>query len=356
MPDGESTEKKERPLWKKWLFRILFWGFIIFALIKWPQGVGAVLAGGAILVLILYLWIMHKIKKFISTFAANFQMLSPTITLVKQEKASFNNPAAVKENLAALRAAGFREVGVFNIKEVEKANVCGFIDEGRSIYAAVYDFPQLEVVVDFVTPYQDESVFTCTNTKYSKYTDGFERPPGKVVLLREEMPASELLGEFLRNRPEKPMQPIRAADFVPAVERYHKETMEWRAQQAENAERLGEELRDEFLAQANWSALEWDKKRDRLVIIYDEMPTMEVVNTYLQALPEHDEEDSENPRTRKELVVQETSRMAAFERLVQANPEAGFEKVMELSSPVPAVVYLAPERPEEEEVEEEEDE
>jgi hypothetical protein len=119
---------------------------------------------------------------------------------------------------------------------------------------------------------------------------------------------------------------------------------------------LNEELREEFLTQSNWSALEWDKKQNRIVIIHNQMPTSEVVNAYLYPLPSSDGDEDVARRAKTELVVQETSRTAAFERLVHDNPQAGFEKIMELSTPVPAIVYLAPERPDEDNEGIEEDE
>jgi hypothetical protein len=186
-------------------------------------------------------------------------------------------------------------------------------------------------------------VFTCTNSKIPSFLD---RPPGKIIERHPGLGLKELLREFMKNRPDKPMLPIKPMEFAPRFEQYHKELMEWQTQVAEINDKLRRELREEFLAKANWSAVEWDRNQNRIVIIFDEMRESDLVNAYYSFLPSSDEEENDPRKEQIEAIASQLPRIAAFERLIQEIPlNPPFEKVLELTSPVPATVYLSPENP-----------
>jgi hypothetical protein len=349
MVEVESSEKPETPKWKKWLVRLIFWGFIIFAIIKWPQGVGAVLAGGAILLLALIFWIKYKIRKWLKPLE-NFKLFYPELTLIGQEKVSWNHPEAMEKQIEELRTSGFRQIGSYKLQEMNAANIFAALNEKEAIYAAVYDLPRVDVMLDLVTIYEDNTTFTCSNSEIAGF---LQRPPGKLVERHPGLGAEELLRELLKNRPDKPRLAVKPEDFVPRFERYHKELMEWQHIHAESVEKLNRELREEFLAKANWSAIEWDRKQNRVVIIHDQMPENEVVDAYRSWLPDCGDEQEDGRNQQIENIAHESPRLAAFERMIREVPHhPPFEKIVELTSPVPACVYLSPERPQEKEDEE----
>src|SRR6185369_1688975 len=117
--------------------------------------------------------------------------------------------------------------------------------------------------------------------------------------------ASALYQRFLAERPPGRQRPISVDDFAPRFEMAYAEHQDWLATRGGPTEKeirgiaksLGHDIDDEtaeafrelnveeglrnwFITQSNTSAAEWERVRDRLVIIHDEMSPDEVIETY----------------------------------------------------------------------------
>ncbi len=336
--DSTADAKRTMPTWKKWLIRVIFWGVIIGAIVAWPQGVGAVLAGGAILLLVLVLWIKYKIKKFLAPLQ-DLELFPESIKLTLQEKVSWNKADLVAAASEAIKASGFEPIGTFTINKSTNQFVEAFMNEKESAYAVVYDFPFTDVVVDYVSEFEDGSCFTCSNTQLPEI---LEYPSGRTVDRHPGMDAGPLYEEFVSARPDGPRMPVSADGFVARFEQYHAEVMAWNREQVDYREKLAQALHEEFLAQSNWSAIEWDRKQNRVVFVHDALPSREVVDMYVSALCLEDEGEFDREKKRAEALVKEATKTDAFERMIQESPhQVGLEKLMELTTPVRANVYLS---------------
>jgi hypothetical protein len=106
---------------------------------------------------------------------------------------------------------------------------------------------------------------------------------------------------------------------------------------------LTEAIRDHFLEESPLSAAEWEKLRDRMVIIHDRMLPALVASEFLSwsfgedEAPFDDDEEQEPPSYPAGLTPRR-----GFEHLNSTLPAARrFQKIAELSEPVPADIYRA---------------
>ena len=195
--------------------------------------------------------------------------------------------------------------------------------------------------VDFVTSFTDGSYVTYSTTTIA---EGTERPPTMPIERFAGSSPIEVLEKLLKERPDKLRNTVSPEGFVPCIEGYVAKEAAWRQSQYERDEQRRQELEEAFLEQSGWSAIQWDRNQERVIFIHDELRPDEVADAYTECLEELEEDACRREEHRAKRVAKSKPARQAFAELVGLAPESVvFEKLAELTNPVPVDVYMAPE-------------
>ena len=175
-----------------------------------------------------------------------------------------------------------------------------WVNPDQAAIAVVYEHPVAGAWMDFVSRYDDGTRITFTNTGQG---GGLDHQPGHLIERRPGLDPRSLYQEFFEARPERPAIPVRADEFVAVFEKAYADEMDWRngrggptereirAIAAESGfedddalveatrERMQEQalddldatLRQRFSRETSLSVAEWERVRDRLVIVHDRL-------------------------------------------------------------------------------------
>ncbi len=273
-----------------------------------------------------------------------------------------------------LRKAGFVDLGIFDVTP-SQIRLLALASEKSSIYAAILQHPQSGVHLELVTAYADGTDCTYHTSEVACLLDQW---PFKKIKALPDLGAGELLERLLAERPQKAMLPATVEAFSDLYESLWAREFDWRIARggltAEEIRRLASangggvseedvrvvqrhwrlsinahyhvELQRRFLASGRYSAVEWERMRDRVRFVHDNLEWDEVV-----AMCGLGTDDCYPILEYSEKISAEVDRLAAafppreaFARINELlKPEQRFEKLYELEQPVPAAVYLSPE-------------
>lgn len=341
---SKTTRDRIRTMqpWKKWLIRIVFWGVVIACIILWPRGVGMVVTGLAVFALIVYFWIKSRIKKFLAPLE-DLDLFPTEIKLTRQQRVKWHHDDTVRDCVRVLTDLGFAEIGCFTADKTPDLNIFAFIKSAESMFAVVYDEEFQGVWVDLVIPFADGAYVTYTNTKHPEV---FDRPPDKPIERFPDYDIETLYQTCRQQCAPKQRKEISKDDFARMFEKYFAQERAWPLENMEKAEALEQSLQEAFLEEIGWSAVEWDRKQHRVVFIHDRKKRWEVVDVYTSGLYLEDSEQHKSEEERAKALAAEMPARAASTAMVEQIPSAhGFTKLLELTSPIGADVYLSPEPP-----------
>ena len=334
--------------WKRWLIRLVFWSVVVVALVFWAREVAIVVASMLLVLLIVYFWIVYKIKKWLKPLE-NMNLFPTEIHLLPAKHIEAHHGEEEQHNSETLLRFGFESIGFFTVDAMPGVNVHAFVHPEKSAYAAVYDEQSLGVWVDIVSEYRDGSYFTITT---NKAVPDMERPPDKIVERYEGEDLGEMFTQFLEARPDGEWRPVSREGFAESVERYFAEEQAWQMERVDQEEEFARQLRESFLEASGWSAIEWDRKQHRVIFIHDHLGKDEVEELYMDGwhVDEGDDEeydamyDAEADRA-KRLAKSLKPREAMAAMIEKTSGKGQFEKLLAIQSPVEADVYLTPEQP-----------
>ena len=314
------------------------------------------------------LTIRAKLRGFLKTLEGLSKTMAGApsrITLIPLAASSWANPAETIPLVESLKSLGFEKVGNFQIREVDGMEMEAWMNSAKSVTSVIYEHPKVGVWLDFWTHFQDGTRMTFANTHVS---EGIEHAPGHDYRLFPGMDARELFEKFLAARPDKPAKPVSAETFVSVFEQVYAEEQDWRNLRGgasveeiraigmrngetydedviqathEFAERhaleeLDETIRERFLEQTKMSAVEWERVRDRVIVIHDKMnPEVfeDVVGPWL--------DDEEFPDA---SAIESVAPRQFFDKINESLPaNRRFIRLGTVSSPVEADVYAVPE-------------
>lgn len=273
---------------------------------------------------------------------------------------SWEDDEAVTELAEALPGLGFAPIGLYQVEEMEGLGLSSWLNVGDRAYAVVYEHPMACVWVEFVTRYEDETAVTFTNNAEGT---GLDQRPGFPVERFPELDLPTLYRKFLAERPEGPKKPPTADGFANEFVQAYADEMDWRNSRGgvsldeiraigdhsgipydedtleslrdqsylDAMDQLETRIREQFLASTELSAARWEDIRERLVVIHDKMTA-----DYLEGVvSEYTEENGEIP--------QGSPRIAFAGLNARLRKSRRFEKIGEVSKPVEADLYVAPE-------------
>jgi hypothetical protein len=296
------------------------------------------------------------------------------VKLEKVERPTWADRDQIEYLAGPLRKAGFVDLGIFDVTP-SQFRLLALASERDSVYAAIYQHPDSGVHLDLVTAYADGTQCTYSTAKQAGLLD---QPEFKTTRSLPESDAGELLARFLAERPQKAMVTATAEAFPQRFEESWAREFDWRIARggmteeeirraaAQSGGKASEEdvrfirhqwrqeinahyhvaLQENFLASGNVSAGQWERIRDRVHFIHDDLEWDEMIETCGLGMYNCGPDDEHS-----EMVSAEADRLAAafppreaFARINELlKPEQRFEKLGELAEPVAATVYLAPE-------------
>ncbi len=310
--------------------------------------------------------IRAKVRGFVRTLEGLSRSMTPVrIELLPLAAPGWADAGAVELLTEPLASLGFLKAGNFRAGEAGGLEIEGWVNPEKAVTAVVYEHPQVGVWLDFYTHFQDGTRITFTNTPRE---EGVSHPPGYQVERFPGLVARDLHERFLAARPDKAAREVSVESFAPVFEQACAEEQEWkdradggmeaqiRAVAAlsgkaydENfmtatrgiAERqavaeLEESLRNRFLDETRMTASEWEKVRDRVVLIHDRMGSEnfeELISPWMSGEQvnsvDHDPEESLR---------------RVFAGLNESLPPGRrFTKLGSVSGPAEADVYVLPE-------------
>ena len=331
------------------------------------QILGAIFLLLILTVVVAFLTIRSKIRKFVKTLEAMSKsiIVNPSrIHLTPLVEASWDAPETMQALIDGLNGLGFEKAGDFEVDELHGLRMEGWVNPTASATCVFFEDPEGETWIDLFTKYPDGSRFTITSNPES---EGMAQPPGHLVKCVPSLSTRELYAQFLLERPDKPSSPVSAASFVEAYERDYAEEMDWRNSQGgptedeirhvaaiagapyddsvikaahdlterEALDELAETLREHFLEESKISAVEWERVRDLVVLVHDRMtPEIfeEAVGPWLEQdeLPEVNDQPGSRPR---EVFARLNEQLPAHDQ---------FKRLGTVSTPIEADVYTAP--------------
>ena len=348
-------------------------------LIKFFTIVGMIVCALLVLLLLLILVLIWRVRRGLRELSGlaegGLSLATPArIHLRRREKITWNDEAAVNRLLQHLWPLGFQDVGSYELAEMPLVKVRALARPEEHLWAVVYEHPQAGAWMDLVTRYADGGSLTTANTAHGSE---MEHRPGHDKIYAPELDAEGLYRRHLAaRRDDVAYQAVAPENFASEFEKAYADEMDWRlgrgmatddelraiaarkgqelsdeelallrqTQTAQASAALTEVIRDRFLEQTSLSAAEWEKLRDRLVIIHDRMAPETVVAQF-EAWDFEDEaefEDGEDDEEEQPAYPPGLTPRHGFAHLNSTLPAARrFEKIAEFTEPVPADVYCA---------------
>lgn len=346
-----AARRASMPTWKIWLYRIILLAIVGGAIYISPRGVAVVVASLAIVAIAIIWWIKMKIRKFVEPFK-NFELIPSTVDLKPTTITSWHEPEQVERETAQFRELGFEHAGDFTAEKMADVNFRGFIHTEHRLHVLMYDMPHLQNKFDIVTAYEDGSYMTYTN---SDFPELLERPPTQPIERLPNVDVKTLFDHCIANRPDKPMKLVPKEELAATIKSYVEEEHLWRIENAEQEDRLRDLTEETFLNETGWSAIEWNRKEDRVLFIHERLRKMDAVELFMDSIRVEDS-DHDRIQSMANNLVAEMPIRKAFSQMIELPPAGqAFEKLItfRIDDNVEVDAYLAPELPDDDDVDDE---
>ncbi len=331
---------------------------------------------GAILLLIILALVV-----FVLTIRAKFRKLfrdlqshaedamvtatPPRIHLRAVDSIDWADEEAIEALTVPLPGLGFEDAGQYEFREMKGVQLHAWVNPEQAAVAVVYEHPTAGAWMDFVTQYEDGTRITFTNTGQG---GGLDHQPGHTIERRPGLDPQALYREFLEARPRRPAIPVGAGEFVAVFEEAYAAEMDWRnarggpterairaiaaesgfmdddalveatreQMQEQALEDLDTTLRRRFSQETSLSVAEWERVRDRLVIVHDRLTPERLDETTADWV-----DDDVLAPSAVALGQSPREAFAAFNARLPSGRR--FVKLGEVKEPIEAEVYYAPE-------------
>ena len=325
------------PPWKRRVIRIGIWVAIVTPLVLWPQIAGTVIAIVALLALVLWYGIKWKIKQLLHSLEVAQHSLLETPETISPRPApgiKWRDIRAVTRNRRALASLGFTAFGTYSIDELDGARVEGMTGPDPRVFALVHDNAH-GCYVEFLARWEDGGHIAFSNGGSVHTVDLFSR---RALRQFPDLSAETLFERFTRYAPQLARLPLDPESFGQDYARLY---LEKRARYTLDDAHEGDEvsIRKSFLEQCDWSAAQWEARRDRLFFVHDRMDPEEVAARYLD-LREPSEEENDEAVARVVARIGEKPPREAFTELL-ADVADAIEPVMAIGGNLPADAYLS---------------
>jgi hypothetical protein len=326
-----------------------------------------------------YWFLRWRVRKFLGELSNLPTSMGPPPVALKLNRVlgdvEWKQKKAVGDISDRLRAQGFTPVGVFQADAMGDLQIEGWVEASQSLMAAVYQHSAVDQPwLDYVRQYEGSQGDTASSAPMGAETD---TKPGNVKLIDAKLGPDDLLDRILAMKRDLIIRPAPATaeEFKERLETAYAEVMEWRIARGgttkeeilRRAAETGEEISPEVLelthqrlrGQANaqlaefllrrfrketsLSADEWEKARDSLFFVHDNL-SAEELNGFVESASwseDEDDEDDAAEAARPFDSSNSTPARVAFASFCSTLPSGRrFRRIGEIKDPVPADAYI----------------
>lgn len=370
------------------------------------QIVGAIVLGVIGLFVLLILLGYFVLRRKMSQMGESFSGLVEAAEAISQTVPPFRvtlEPAnhrewAEKEKAAAiceeLDGRGCTRIGRFTSVPPTILLEAWHLPE-QSLFVTLYEHPVGGLWIEAGCEYEDDTLFSYSNGPNHRMGN----PPWTTCEFRTGTPIGELLDAVIAERPDKPVRPTSAESFPARFEAAWSRDMDWRierggpseeeiratfesglAQETDSEEaatqalsvasqmdmvqqirslwreRINDlrevQLRESYIVASEVTALEWDRIRDRVIFIHDDLTAEDLAEHMEQYLyegvgpdEEFDYDDDQYEEVRGSLSQQlesDSPRTVFAESVARQATSKRHKKIGTTTDPVEADVWLAP--------------
>jgi len=339
------------------------------------QIIGGLCLGVVVLVFLLFLAAKLFRRKLLKALEAVAEQtlasyVPPRIRLEAKDSLEWKDAEKVRGLVAEIRDLGFEEAGLFTAAEIPALRIHALIQPREYVFGVVYEHDQAGAWIDLVTGYDDQGGDTHSTGLMGH---GLETRPGTRTVYATDAAPSELYRRHLAERRTEGILRVTEADFQKHLEEAYARSMDWRNSRGGSTEEeirrelaaLGEEATDEqiaqvrelqlqqaisglevalaerFLAETTMSAARWEAVEDRLTYIFDLLPGSTLAEYAFNVAGSDDEEPDEFSLPPDLAGL--PSRQAFAQLNARLPAKRRFEKIAEMTEPVPTDVYVSPE-------------
>ena len=330
------------------------------------------------------LFVIWKVRRAFSGLAdqlSDMQMpmaMPARIHAQRRENFAWNNEDVVNKLLQPLWKLGFEDAGFYEIAEMPGVKVRALARPSETLWAVVYEHPQAGVWMDYVTRYVEktpdgENIIGSLTTTNATQGEELERQPNHDKIYVSALGAEALYQRHLAmRRSDVEWSAVVPQNFQAEFEQAYAREMDWRyarggvtedelraiatksgvemtddnikmlrdANEAQAAVALTDAVRERFLEQTSMPAAQWERLRDRLVIVHDRLSAEQVCAEFAAWAFDEDNEEKDDANTNYPAHL--TPRQG-FEYLNSTLPvPRRFENLAEVEEPVPADIWRVP--------------
>lgn len=319
----------------------------------------------AIVAVILYF--KSKWRRLADQFSRSNILTPFRIHVVPDVSPDWLEEKAADNAISAFHSLGFADAGPFRIKEMPMVKLFGLIHTQEQIMAVVYKHESLGVWSDIVVEYENGEEFTVSNAPMGEELD---TRPNVQKLFDKTWDEIQLFKIAMQERKPGPYKSASAEDFPMIFEKGYAKDMAWRnrrgttkeeirrvagnmdiqinkhhideaytVSQEETMERLNEECIQQFVATTAMSVSEWEKIRDRIFTIHENIPP-NMLPEYVDAYIGFSDDQIE---TMESLIDPDIPVCELFREINEKLPDdLKSRKVGEVSKPVRGDIYATP--------------
>lgn len=167
---------------------------------------------------------ISEFKEHLSQVRASLPPMA--VRLLPAEDTRWTSEPEACRRIAALRAAGFEQVGVFRLDVIHHYSFVGFVHPQQAIQAQVTQTREA-IVLELSSLYADGSVCECLDLARKA---GHPPVPWVTSHRLPGLAPGELIGEFLKRRPSTNLVPATTDDFARRIEAGFHRVQCWRAE------------------------------------------------------------------------------------------------------------------------------
>ena len=158
-----------------------------------------------------------------------------TIHLEAADRTAWRDAGEVAPLVAPLLQRGFREAGVFRVRELPGLTLQLLVKSDESLMAAIYEHTQVGHWIDLAARYQDGTSVTFTTSRPS----GLKDRPGHPVHNAPGLGAAELLRRAAAAMPKRPLAEVTPFTAPRMFEHAYAEAMDYRKKKGITAREVG---------------------------------------------------------------------------------------------------------------------
>jgi hypothetical protein len=338
---------------------------------------GMVLAVGAVLLVGLAILVFRSrtaLRRAMRAAALADAPITPArITLVPAAEIAFRDRERCEADRTALRAAGYRDLGGFHIREMPGVRLAALHHPERHAFAVLYDHDQVGAFCDLYLPLPADGAITVSSAPTGGELDPV---PGQIKRFLPGRPIAELLARFDAETADDEPRRVAPADFAAEFEHSYAKEMDWRnarggptEEEARRiAQRMPEAVSDEdiamvrehmaataaaqleeacleqFLSNTHLSPMQWEKIREQVCVVHARMTSRDAGQLFLSSLGGDGAAEPQQAldAEAERLAAETTDPREVFARLNERLTGIRYVKLGEVAEPVAADVYRAP--------------